>query len=97
MMFQYRDSALSAYRVGIPRLPCTLALMKTKKLIVGYIGLCAPGPVSVVDLPLITATWVHTLTSVSPWFAQVESHHHNDLMWKPLKQQQRLKTEERIL
>ena len=31
-----------------------------KKLIIGYSGLCAPGPVSVAGLPLITATWVHS-------------------------------------
>ena len=67
MTFQYRDSALTACRVGISwrpwqPLPRTLALMQheKKKLIVGYSGLCAPGPVSVAGLPLITATQVHS-------------------------------------
>ena len=44
-----------------------------------------------------SAQYSLTVTSVSLWFAQVESHHHDDLTWKPLQQQQHLKMEEQHL
>ena len=37
-----------------------MAPWKKKKKSYGHSGLCAPGPVSVVSLPWITVTWVHS-------------------------------------
>ena len=81
MTFKYKDSALTACREGIswPPLPRTLALMQREK---NTHRMCPwPGQRSglAFNYSHLSAQLSLTVTSVSPRFAQVESHHHDDL------------------